>query len=583
MNDLGRALQPKILHADGMIIDIDLAIPMSDGVVLRCDVFRPPQPGKYAVIMSYGPYAKGLSFQEGYKSNWTRMIEAFPEITAGSTNKYQNWELVDPEKWVPDGYICLRIDSRGAGRSPGVLEVWSPQETRDMAECVEWAAAQEWSNGKVGINGISYFAMNQWWVAGLQPPSLAAICVWEGAADYYRDLSYHGGIMCDFLGTWFNRQVVSVQHGVGDRGRRSPITGDTVAGPVTLSEDQLRQNRIDAGRDILERPLDGPYYRARSPQYDKVTVPLLSSGNWGGMGLHPRGNSEGYMHAASTQKWLEIHGDSHFSPFYVDRGVAMQKQFFGHFLRGESTGWDKQPPVQLGIRHPGEKFVIRDEQEWPLARTEWTKFYLDPNGMKLSTSPVAAAPLNFSAMGDGLIFSMDVSDKPLEITGPVASHLVASSSTIDADMFLVLRLFDPNGDEVTFIGSNDPRVPVGLGWLRASHRKLDPMRSLPYRPYHNHDEIQHLTPGAPVDLDIEILPTCIVVPPGYRLALMIRGRDYENDGTVLENAMYAMRGLGPFTHTNPVDRPPHVFGGQTTLHFQGGNEPYLLLPVIPPA
>ena len=241
MDRVNSAITPKTLHQDGMIIDIDVAIPMPDGIILRADVFRPEKPGKYPVILSYGPYAKGLSFQEGYKSNWSRMVESFPEILANSSNKYQVWELVDPEKWVPDGFICLRIDSRGAGRSPGVMEVWSPIETRDMYDCVEWAAVQEWSNGRIGINGISYFAMNQWWVAGLQPPHLAAICVWEGAADYYRDLSHHGGIMCDFLDTWFKRQCVSVQHGVGDNGKRSPITGDTVAGPTTLTEEQLRQ------------------------------------------------------------------------------------------------------------------------------------------------------------------------------------------------------------------------------------------------------------------------------------------------------------------------------------------------------
>ena len=581
MDSINSAITPKTLHQDGMIIDIDVAVPMSDGIILRADVFRPEKPGQYPVILSYGPYAKGLSFQEGYKSNWTRMVESFPEILENSSNKYQVWELVDPEKWVPDGFICLRIDSRGAGRSPGVMEVWSPQETRDMYECVEWAAEQDWSNGRIGINGISYFAMNQWWVAGLQPPHLAAICVWEGAADYYRDLSHHGGIMCDFLDTWFRRQCVSVQHGVGENGKRSPITGDTVAGPPTLSEDQLRQNRIDAGRDILERKLDGPYYRARSPHYEKVTVPLLSSANWGGMGLHPRGNFEGFVNAASSQKWLEVHGDSHFSPFYVDRGVAMQKQFFGHFLRGDDNGWTDRPKVELGIRAPGEKFTFRAENEWPLARTQWTKFYLDPANKALSLAPVATGKLEFEAMGRGVTFRLPPSDTAIEITGPVAAKLSVSSNTSDADLFLILQLFDPSGKEVTFIGSNDPRVPVGLGWLRASHRKLDEAKTLPYRPYHSHDEHQPLTPGVPVDCEVEILPTSIVVPPGYTFALTIKGCDYENDGSEVEDAMYQMKGIGPFTHTDPRDRPMEIFGGKTSLHFVDGNEPYLLLPIIP--
>ena len=574
-------LSSRRIDADGMLIEIDVAIAMADGVVLRADVYRPPADGRYAVIMSYGPYAKGLLFQDGYKGNWDRMIAAFPEIAEGTTNKYQNWELVDPEKWVPDGYVCLRIDSRGAGRSPGTLEVWSPREAQDMAECIAWAAEQSWSNGRVGINGISYYAMNQWYVAGLQPPALAAICVWEGAADYYRDLARHGGILCDFLGTWFGRQVTSVQHGVGDNGRRSAVTGDTIAGPPTLDADTLARNRVEAMPDVLSRPLDGPYYRERSPQYDAITVPVLSSGNWGGMGLHPRGNFEGFALAASSQKWLEVHGDSHFSPFYIDRGVALQKRFFAHFLQGEESGWDRQPPVQLQIRHPSEKFVMRDEQEWPLARTQWTRLYLTPRDRRLMMTPGGGAAVTFDAMGDGVTFLLDVADAPMEVTGPVAVRLRVSSSTRDADLFVCLRVFEPNGDEVLFIGSNDPRVPVGLGWLRASHRKLDPVRTLPYRPYHTHDEALPLIPGEPVDVDVEIWPTCIVVPPGYRLGLTVRGRDYEHAGTPVANAMYAMRGVGPFTHTNPVDRPPEVFGGRTTLHFDAGAEPFLLLPIIP--
>ena len=139
---------------DGMRIDWDAPIAMDDGLVLRADVFRPVAEGRYPVIISYGPYAKGLDFREGYKSQWARLEQAAPEATQGTSNKYQNWELVDPEKWVPEGYACVRVDSRGAGRSPGVIDCWSDRETRDFYHCIEWAGTQPWSNGKVGANGI---------------------------------------------------------------------------------------------------------------------------------------------------------------------------------------------------------------------------------------------------------------------------------------------------------------------------------------------------------------------------------------------------------------------------------------------
>jgi predicted acyl esterase len=212
--------------------------------------------------------------------------------------------------------------------------------------------------------------------------------------------------------------------------------------------------------------------------------------------------------------------------------------------------------------------VLRAESEWPLARTQWSKFFLQPQERALAAvEPAAATTLSYETAGDGLTFSTPPLTKSLEITGPVAAKLWVSSDTTDADLFLALRVFDPADKEVTFIGSNDPRVPVGLGWLRASQRKIDPEKSLPYRPWHSHDE-ELLKPGEPVELDVEIWPTSIVVPAGYRLALSVRGKDYEVDGPdiALPNAPYPMKGVGPFLHIDADDRPPAVFGGDLLHH-----------------
>ena len=380
---------------DGMRIDWDMPIKMDDGIVLRCDIYRPIADGKYPVIMTYGPYGKWLLFEDLYKDQWRRMCADQPDVPTGSTNKYQNWEVVDPEKWVPDGYICIRVDSRGAGRSPGVIDIWSLREAQDLAQCVDWAGVQPWSNGKVGLNGISYYAENQWQAAALQPKHLAAICTWEGAADFYRDMAHHGGIFCrGFVQDWSKAQVYTVQNGRGTRGFKSRMTGDWVSGPETLSEEQLGQNRRDFYEDCISRKLDtDEYWQSRMPDWNKVKVPLLSTANWGGQGLHPRGNFEGFVRSASEHKWLEVHGIEHWTHFYTNYGVDLQKKFFGHFLKGEDTGWSKQPKVQLQVRHPGEKFVERHENEWPLARTQWTKFYIHPADMTMSAAPPTAAEL----------------------------------------------------------------------------------------------------------------------------------------------------------------------------------------------
>ena len=576
--------QTRTAVADGMRIIWDIPIRMDDGAVLRADLYLPIAPGAYPVVLSHGCYGKGLLMQVGFPTAWELMIKNFPEVAEGTTSKYTSWEVVDPEKWVPDGYACLRIDSRGSGRSPGVFDPMSPRELKDLYDCIEWAGTQPWSNGKVGMAGISYYGQNQWYVAKHKPPHLAAICVWEGCADMYREAMYHGGIMCDMVPNAQDMQMSPFQHGRGERGPRNPVTGDLVCGPETLSDEELADNRIRILETIRSRKLHDEWYAERSADWSKTETPLLSCANWGGQPLHPRGNFDGFVHAASSQKWLEVHGFEHWTLFYTDYGVALQKRFFDHFLKGEDNGWDNEARVQLNVRHPGDVFVPRQENEWPLARTAWSKFYLDPLTMTLGREiPSAAEPLTYEALGKGLTFLSQPLVEPLELTGPAAARLFISSATTDADIFLVLRVLDPAGDDVLFRGALDPQAPVAQGWLRASHRKLDAARSQPWQPFHPHDELWPLTPGEAVQADVEIHPTSIVIPTGYRLGLTVLGRDFEHDRTsaTLSNIKFPMRGCGPFLHTDPTDRPPEVFGQSYSLHFDEGRMPYVLLPVIP--
>lgn len=571
---------------DGMRVDWDVPIRMDDGAVLRADVFRPVEQGRYPALMTYGPYSKGLSFQQGYPTAWKQMADNHPDVTSGSTNLYQNWEVVDPEKWVPDGYACVRVDSRGAGASQGKIEPWSPREAKDYHDCIEWAADQPWCSGKVGLAGVSYYGINQWQVASLQPPSLAAICIWEGASDFYRDMSYHGGILCTFLQNWYDMQVKTVQHGLGSRGRRSLVTNQPICGTHDFSDEELQTNRTDLGADVRAHPFDDSYHRLRSPNWDQVTVPLLSAGNWGGQGLHLRGNVEGFLNAKSPHKWLELHGREHWTEFYTDYGRNLQKRFFGHFLKGENTGWAEQPKVLLQVRHVDGSFEQRAETAWPLPGTRWTKVYLSPTNCGLTDAPAAdQAELSFDAMGDGLTFLSAPLEKETEITGPSAVKLFASSTTADADIFVVVRVFAPDHREIVFQGAIDPHTPIGQGWLRVSHRKLDPARTLPYRPFHAHDQRQPLSPGEIAELDIEIWPTSVVVPAGYRIGLSVRGRDYAfggGSGGRQSNFKNEMTGCGPFLHDETkTDRVAGLFDGVTSLHFGENKAPYLLLPIIP--
>jgi len=566
-----------------MLIERDLPVPMDDGLVLRADVYRPDATAPVPVIMTHGPYGKGVKWQEHYKLQWDWLAAEHPDMLRGSTRSFLTWETVDPEIWVPWGYAVVRVDSRGAGRSPGYLDIFSPRETRDYYHAIEWAGTRPWSNGKVGLNGISYYAINQWHVATLQPPHLTAMVAWEGAADMYREWYRHGGILSNkFMEAWFPRQVLTVQHGNPkapmDHWLNQPSTG-----PAELSEEMLAANYCDTLANARAREMDDGWYRERSPDWSKVITPFLSAASWAGFGLHPRGNFEAFTQAAAQQKWLDGHPGRHEEWFYLKYGMDLQKRFFDHFLKGADNGWDKEPQVWLNLRRPfNPEFELRKENAWPLAGTKWTQLFLDAKRGALDwRAPAAAGQATFAAMGDGIRWMSPPLDRETELTGPMALRLCLSSSTIDADLFVTVMAFAPDGREVTFQGTVDPKTPLAQGWLRASHRKLDPAKSLPYRPYHAHDDKWPLRPGQVYAVDVEIWPMSIVLLAGYRIAVNIAGKDFERPGGDA-NPAFRSRGSGPWLHDDPHDRPADIFGGQTTLHTGPGREAFLLLPVVPP-
>lgn len=574
---------PKTVIEDGMRIMLDLPIAMADGVVLRADVYLPIEEGRYPVIASLGAYGKNLPFSEPpYKGMWDKMVAGYPDTIEGTSAKHTSFEVADPEHWVPHGYAVMRIDSRGAGRSPGVMNTHSHQESVDYAECIEWAAKQPWSTGKIGLSGISYFAVNQWLVATMKPKGLSALFIFEGCSDWYREAAYHGGIPCVFLGEWFPVQAKSVQHGLGSRGKKNPYSGMLVSGDIELTDEELEANRLDVGTALAAHPFDGEFYRLRSTDHSKVDVPLFSLGNWGGQALHGRSNIKGFVDAASEHKYLEVHGREHWTGYYTKHYLALQRGFFDYYLKGQGDWPNTQPKIQLQIRHPGEKFVPRAEKEWPLARTEWTRLYLRPAARELDwAAPVGEERASYEGFGEGLTMSTGPLKETMEITGPLQAKMFVSSETSDADLFLVLRVFDPEGKEVLFQGANEPMAPIAQGWLRASHRKLDPVKSRPWMPYHPHTEAEPLAPGQVYELDVEIWPTCLVIPAGYTIALSVLGRDYDHGlpGPV-SHLGKQMRGCAFFTHEG---RPEDIYNKTVTVHSGPEHPSYVVLPVIPEA
>ena len=542
----------------GIVVERDVEIVVRDGTRLLADVLRPDAEGPFPAIMNLGPYQKDKV--------WTP-----PDDLEEQPNKLMNWETANPEWWAPRGYALVRVDARGSGRSPGACEPFSFQESLDFYDSVEWAAAQPWCSGKVGTLGISYFAINQWWLASQQPPSLAAIIPWEGFADLYRDALFHGGILNQFMTNWFVTHLC--HHLLGRAQQRNPDAWL----PNTLW--RWVRNSLDSGA-----------FRGEQAQWERIATPMLTVGNWSGMGLHLRGNTEAWMRAATPHKKLRIHSGNHVHPFYTADGRRDQLRFFDHWLKGIENGVMQEPPVKLAIREGGGRFTWRHENEFPLARTVWTKLYLDlaadtgkgalapeippasarrynaSGASKAGSASASSTFLAAGAMAAGMGVSLQTPPLPqdTEVTGPLMAKLWVESSTEDMDLFLTLRNIAPDGADVFEIGQQGQDVPVAKGWLRVSHRELDPALSLPYRPYHRHQRRLRLTPGEVVEVEVEIWPTSMLFRRGHRIQLDITPRD----------------GLGSvhYTHFHA-----DYNAGANTIHAGGARASYLLLPVIPKA
>ena len=543
-----------------MIVERDVDVPMRDGAILKADIFRPDSSEQFPILMCMSAYQKDKL--------WIPPPEPYMEE---KPNQYMVWETPNPEWWVPRGYILIRVDSRGTGKSPGFAEPWKRQEAVDYYDSIEWAGVQRWSNGNVGLLGISYMAMDQWWVANLQPPHLKAIIPWEGAADLYRDAAYHGGILCDFVINWWTGQVFANLRGPAE----------------TYNPDAMALNW---NWEIMRNRLDTGFYKGVQAEWDKIVVPLYSAGNWNQAGLHLRGNTEGFMRAASKNKKLRLesgshgHPGTHYAPFYSESGRSDQIRFFDQWLKGIDTGIMSEPRVKVCATTANDECEWRYNNDWPFDNTQWTKLYLsapsvgeakDAPGALVKTAPGNGGEVTYPAMGrfreaprpKEITFETEPLTEDTQVIGPINLVMWVSSSTDDMNIFATVRNIDPNSKEVTYSGKSigAERAPAAKGWLRVSQRKLDAKLSLPYRPYHTHDEEQKLKPGEVVKVEVEVWPAGMVFKKGARIRLDVQPTDGKG-ATNMPHRLFEAESLTPVTNS--------VYTG-------GERASYLLLPIVP--
>lgn len=562
-------------HELGMVIEKDVPVTLRDGHVVRANVFRPEGPGRWPVVMNYGPYGKDIHFSEFMPGVWEDLQANHRRDLAESSLKHLTFESADPEMWTRRGYAVVRVDSRGAGKSPGLLNPNSPDEFRDAYDAVEWAGAADWCNGKVGLLGISYYAAGQWMIAAQRPPSLAAIQPWQGTSDFYRDRTRQGGMFNGgFVDIWWRECVVGNQHGNAESPYHDYFTQERNTGPA-LTAEECAANRIEYVDAILDHPLEDEWYRSRSAQLAEIDVPALVVANWGGLSLHLRGTVLGYEGIASQQKWLRIETGSYLVAFYQARNVELQARFFDRFLKSDQDAWTGEPAAAVVLRSMDDavsRIVTADE--WPLPGRTEHRLYLDATKGSLDPEPPATdGEAMYLAREGEATFSTGPIPRDLDIVGAMQLTLTLTSSTEEADLFVTLQAFDADGTEARFVASGHnfvALVPLSQGWLRGTHRQVDPARSGFLRPFHTHQQREPLVPGEPVTVEIELWPGSLALTAGSELRLTVSGHDFQRSEGHTGN-------LG---HEHPRDRPDPAFAGTHTIRTGPASPAYLSLPEL---
>jgi putative CocE/NonD family hydrolase len=507
-------------------VDRDVLVTMTDGTRIACDVYRPSAPGPYPVLFAISPYIKDAVY--------------LPSIAV-----YRYRECGNIARWVDRGYVFVHTDIRGTGKSEGLFRPFSDEEQRDLFEMIEWCGTQPWSNGKVGMIGESYYAMVQWAAAAQRPPHLACIAPYDGCNDLYRHFCYKGGVFFGgYQAHWYSNSVRNREY--LDYAER-PKPADIVAYDWLLEQ--------------VKHPTFDHFWEGRRINLQSINTPVFSIGNWAGTRLHLNGNIRGFLETRGPKKLLINSGDTQklFTSPYIEEQLL---RWYDHWLRGTDTGIMDEPPIRIFVRN-GRGY--RDEAEWPLKRAQMHKLYLGP-GPSRATESINDGTLDWDPPSEDLApssytypdsawtfpglnsavpgkyglphltrkivtFTSAPMEGDVEVTGPIVFKLWASSTGEDTQF--IVKIMDVESfppDVIQAIETLDispPSQMVTEGWLKASHRHLDPEQSSEFSPYHDHVVSQPLQPGEIYEYAIEIWPTSWVFKAGHRIRLDITALDQQ--------------------------------------------------------
>jgi predicted acyl esterase len=555
----------------GLVSEKDVMVAMPDSVKLACNIFRPDKPGRFPVILVMTPYGKdqtpptfkpdGSPLPSSYFPYVFRVYSHGADLGHMKISMLTPWEAPDPAFWVPNDYVVMIVDQRGGFKSEGKPPT-PAQGGDDLFALIEWAASREWSNGNVGMVGVSALAMNQYDVASRQPPPphLKAIIPWEGTSDMYRDLFFWGGIP----ETNFSRSL----------------------GPFKATLEKLPPDQAAKVWAAAMDPVGNQKMMQAAPPLERITVPALICASWSDKGLHTQGTFEAYRRIASKDKWLYNHGGRKWERFYSEDGLAYQKKFFDHYLKGIQNGWQDTPRVRLEVRETRDEYAVRYEKEFPLARTQYKKLYLNARDGSLNPQSAKKGKVVYnSTQGGDASFGITF-DEDTELTGYMKVKLwVSAEDADDMDLFVMVKKFAgpcdadsptcrsleevvgkgrvAKGNEVQFRGMNGYYADMAArGQMKVSQRELDEKLSPPWQPVQKFQGEKKLKPGEIVPVEIALLPSSTLFRKGESLRLYTQG--------------YC-----------PVDQPLLFYDwvinkGRHAIYTGGKYDSYLQIPVIPP-
>ncbi len=500
-----------------VLAEPDVEIPLPDGTVLRGDIYRPASDEPVPALLSWAAYNKDL-------------------LTTWVPAPFNETGVVGYQ--AACGYAVLIANPRGCGRSDGSFGgLFSEQEAADLEDTIEWLAGRPFCNGRVGMTGMSYFAVSQLRAAVRRPKHLGAVFPFLGLTDIYRHAAYHGGSLhAGFLSGYFS--INGSAESLRIPAERRHIMGYVLDTPVARAVLPQVLPRVlprvaphleppdlcidEFAHFAFDHPLDGDLYRLRSPEpaLGDIDIPVLIGSEWGYVALHLFGAFSAWHHVQSPKKlFIGAPGDRWPWARYQDELLA----FYDRHLNDVDNGWDALPAVRYWLMGADR---WEEATDWPVPDAEPWMLQLGADTTLADEAADTRPPegrISFYAVPAGLmcpdgferthatVLAFETAPLPEErhVVGPVRLRLRMASTALDANVVAKISDVSPDGSA----------RPVTMGWLLASHRTIDEERSNPTELVHDHTSPLPLVPGEPTVLEFSLHPFANLFAAGHRVRL----------------------------------------------------------------